>query len=69
MPNPYITNEKELKAAIATERLRPLLVRYRGKSEGRFTAPAQDIPDLLQMLADTDRYPRDVSFAITNRLA
>lgn len=60
----WIINEKELKAVIASNRLRPLLVRYRGKTEGRFTAPAQDVPDLLQMLADTSRYPRDISVAL-----
>lgn len=57
----YITHPDELQALITRDRLTPVLVRYRGVTEGRFTAPAQDVPDLLAMLEATNRYPRDLS--------
>lgn len=50
-----------------SDRLRPLLVRYRGKPEGRFTAPAQDVPDLVPMLEATGRYVRDISVWLRDR--
>ena len=57
----YITHDGELRALIERDRLAPVLVRFRGTTEGRFTAPAQDVPDLLAMLEATGRYPRDLS--------
>lgn len=57
----YITTPEQLRAVVAADRLRPLLVRYRGKTEGRFCAPAQDVPDLVAMLEATGRYVRDMS--------
>ena len=57
----WITDETQLHALIATDRLALVLVRYRGTTEGRFTAPAQNIPDLVAMLEATGRYPRDLS--------
>lgn len=56
-----ITNETDLAAAVAEDRLQPLLVRYRGVTEGRFSAPAQDVADLISMLEATGRYVRDIS--------
>lgn len=57
----WITNEDQLAEVIRADRLRSLLVRYRGTTEGRFTAPAQDVPDLVGMLQATGRYVRDMS--------
>jgi len=58
----YITNQQELDELISRDRLTNVLVRYRGKSEGRFRAPAQDVPDLIKMLVETDHYVRDLCY-------
>ena len=60
--NRYICNEKELSEVCRKDRLTQVLIRYRGKTEGRFTAAAQDIPDLMGMLVATNRYVRDMSY-------
>ena len=49
----YLTTDDQLTELVRTDRLAAVLVRYRGTTEGRFTAPAQDVPDLLAMLAAT----------------
>ena len=58
----WITSEQELDNLIARDRLASVLVRYRGKTEGRFRAPAQNVPDLIKMLTDTDHYVRDICY-------
>jgi len=58
----WITNESELAELISRDRLASVLVRYRGKTEGRFRAAAQDVPDLIQMLTDTNHYVRDICY-------
>ena len=58
----WLTDESQLKALAAADRLRPVLVRYRGQTEGRFSAPAQDVVDLVTMLEATGRYVRDMSY-------
>ena len=57
----WICSESELDAVVARNRLEPVLVRYRGKVEGRFRAPAQDVADLVAMLVFSDCYVRDMS--------
>ncbi len=57
----YTTTPEQLSELIITNRLTPLLVRYRGTTEGRFMAPAQDTSDLIAMLEKTGQYVRDIS--------
>lgn len=56
----YLHNDTELADLVQRSRLAPVLVRYRGRTEGRFTAPAQDVADLVEMLTTSDRYVRDM---------
>ncbi len=56
----WITTKDELAEIIASARLKSVLVRYRGITEGRFRAPAQNVPDLIDMLTKTGRYVRDM---------
>ena len=56
----WIVTKDELAEVIARARLESILVRYRGVTEGRFRAPAQDVPDLVDMLGKTGRYVRDM---------
>ena len=58
----WITNEQQLDELISRDRLASVLVRYRGKTEGRFRAPAQNVPDLIKMLVATDHYVRDLCY-------
>lgn len=58
----WITSEQQLDELISNDRLKSCLVRYRGKSERRFSAPAQDVPDLIKMLVETGRYVRDICY-------
>jgi len=58
----WITNPQQLDELISKDRLAGVLVRYRGKTEGRFRAPAQNVPDLIQMLVDTNHYVRDICY-------
>ena len=52
----YLTTPQALAELAARDRLAPVTVKYRGASEGRFTAAAQDVADLIEMLAATGRY-------------
>mgnify|MGYP001606994283 CR=1 FL=1 len=61
MMTTWITTPEDLAALVHRARLTPVLVRYRGATEGRFTAPAQDVADLVAMLEATGRYARDLS--------
>lgn len=61
IPTTYLHDESELAKLVSCSRLTMVLVRYRGATEGRFTAPAQDVADLVRMLVATDRYVRDMS--------
>jgi len=58
----WITDQQQLDELISKDRLASVLVRYRGKTEGRFRAPAQNVPDLMQMLLDTNHYVRDICY-------
>ena len=60
MAETWITSKDSLRALVTADRLRAVTVRYRGTTEGRFTAPAQDVPDLVGMLEQTGRYVRDM---------
>ena len=57
----YLRDDRELAELVKRSRLTMVLVRYRGVTEGRFIAPAQDVADLVSMLKTTDRYVRDMS--------
>ncbi len=61
----YLHTPTELTSLVQRDRLATVLVRYRGQTEGRFTAPAQDVADLVSMLEATDRYVRDMSIDTT----
>lgn len=56
----WITSSEDLKALAAHDRLRQVLVRYRGRREGRFTVAAQDAGDMIAMLEDGGCYVRDI---------
>lgn len=56
-------NATELASLVQRDRLAMVHVRYRGQTEGRFTAPAQDVADLVAMLEATGRYVRGMSIA------
>lgn len=57
----YLHTAAELATLVQRDRLASVIVRYRGQTEGRFTAPAQDVADLVSMLESTGRYVRDMS--------
>jgi len=54
----WITTPQEL---ATLPRLQTVAIRYRGTTEGRFTTPAQNAPDLIAMLEATGRYVRDIT--------
>ena len=56
----WIQTPEALTQLAARDRLRPVLIRYRGDSEGRLTAPAQDAADLIAILESAGRYIRDI---------
>ena len=57
----WITTPEQLANLARRDRLAPVLCRYRGTTEGRFSAPAQDMADLVGMLEASGRYVRDLS--------
>ena len=60
MQTPIYLTAEDLAALADSDRLRPVLVRYRGPTEGRFTAAAQDAGDLIACLERAGHYMRDV---------
>ena len=60
----YITTPEQLAELAATDRLRPVTVKYRGTTEGRFSCPAQGAADMIAMLEATGRYPREIWLTI-----
>ena len=61
----YLATLEELQGLVARDRLAPVLCRYRGVTEGRFEAPAQDMADLVGMLEQTGRYVQDLFTKVT----
>ncbi len=57
----WITRPQQLANLARTDRLRKVLIRYRGATEGRFVCAAQYALDMITMLEATDRYIRDIS--------
>lgn len=62
----WITSTEQLQELIRTDRLRPLLVRC---GRCRFTAPAQDVPFLVEAINKAGDYVRDISFPSTVTLS
>jgi hypothetical protein len=56
----WITSKDQLEQLATKDRLRKLLIRYRGPTEGRFTCTAQDADHMIEMLTRSDCYVRDI---------